>query len=571
MAILNNSNTPIVNFGKIPYKRPWFRHRKFKSRAVEQAINDVVKKMKDRDLAVLFENCWSKSLDDYVLWQDDSKGYPRTFIVPGKFEVLFIRDSTNQVISYTPFAKDDPELAKMILGVINIQAEYLAKDIYSNSFFPPLSSDLPRPYDPWEENDKSYPKPSSAVWQEKFGADNLAAFLKLTYHYWKNTNDSSFLQNEHWVDAMQFAVNVFSEQMRGTMEEFGNEAYLFTRPSRNSSETLLLDGRGAIAKRTGLVKSHFRPSDDASFYPFIIPTNAMISMELLHLKEILDNSDPDTLFHTLDLSSYILNLSREIREAIYKHAVVKHETLGEIMTSDNDTEILENLELLKDVGAHTGYLSQAFWFHDSAEQLRSEFGAANSLFGEAILRLARDRPHVVFDVPPPPSPAPSPAPSTLEHPIISPLGQTSLLTFFIKMASKKTQKLADKAQYIKGVAKEKLGRTIHDEKLVADGTNETLTKQAEMEAAQKVAVNESQKNESTSKNKKDINDDKKPFIVSLKKRNPKVVEKPLTKGSDNESPAKEHGKANPVTHQKMNEIDPMEPESSKLKKEKSKL
>ncbi|CAG8596155.1 10930_t:CDS:2 [Ambispora leptoticha] len=491
MPILNNStanDTAIVNFSKIPYSRPWFRHRKFKSQAIEQAIIEVSKKMKDKDLATLFENCWSNSLDDYVLWQDDSKGYPRTFIVPGKFEVLYIRDSTNQVVSYAPLAKDDPELAKMILGVINMQAEYLAKDIYSNSFFPPPSSNLPRPNDPWEENDKSYPKPSSAVWQEKFAADNLAAFLKLTYHYWKNTNDSSFMQNEHWVNATQLAINVFSEQMRGTMEEFGNEAYLFTRPSRNSSETLLLGGRGSIAKRTGLVKSHFRPSDDASFYPFVIPTNAMISIELLHLKEILDNTDPETLFHTLDLSSHILNLSHEIRTAIYKYAVVKHATFGEVfayevngfgsfnlmddpnvpslislpylgfikaddplykstralimsrwnpywfegeftgvgslhtglgyiwplgltmnvMTSDNDTEILENLELLKNVGAHTGYLSQAFWYHDTEKQLRSEFGAANSLFGEAIFRLARDRPHVLFDVPPPPSPLPPP-------------------------------------------------------------------------------------------------------------------------------------------------------------------
>ncbi|CAG8686285.1 10810_t:CDS:2, partial [Ambispora leptoticha] len=329
MPILENSTTDF-NFNKIPYSRPWFQRRKFKSQIIEQTIIEISKKMKDKDLATLFENCWSHSLDNYVLWQDDSKGYPRTFIASGKLEVLYIRDSTNQIISYTPFAKDDPELAKMILGVINMQAEYLAKDIYSNSFFPPPSSNLPRPYDPWEENDKSYPKPSSAVWQAKYAADNLAAFLKLTYHYWKHTNDPSFMQNEHWVDATQLAINVLFEQMRGTMEEFGNEAYLFTRPSRNSSETLLLGGRGSIASRTGLIKSHFRPSDDASFYPFVIPTNAMISIELLHLKEILDNTDTKTLFHTLDLSSYILNLSREIRAAIYKYAVVKHATFGEV-------------------------------------------------------------------------------------------------------------------------------------------------------------------------------------------------------------------------------------------------
>ncbi|CAG8728477.1 1151_t:CDS:2, partial [Ambispora leptoticha] len=72
-----------------------------------------------------------------------------------------------------------------------------------------------------------------------------------------------------------------------------------------------------------------------------------------------------------------------------------------VMTSENDTEIIESLELLKNVGSHTGYLSQAFWYNDTEKQLGSDFGAANSLFGEAILRLARDQPHVLFDRPPP--------------------------------------------------------------------------------------------------------------------------------------------------------------------------
>ncbi|CAG8574937.1 11845_t:CDS:2 [Ambispora leptoticha] len=120
------------------------------------------------------------------------------------------------------------------------------------------------------------------------------------------------------------------------------------------------------------------------------------------------------------------------------------------------------------------------------------------------------------------------------------------------MNSDKTKRITDEAQYVKGVVKENLGRAIHDEKLISEGTNEKLTKQAEMEAAQKVAVKDPQKEN--------------PSIVSLEKGSPKVIKKSL-----DESPTNEYGKANPVTHQKMKEIDPMEAENSKLKKEESKL
>ncbi|CAG8574156.1 12260_t:CDS:2 [Ambispora gerdemannii] len=70
------------------------------------------------------------------------------------------------------------------------------------------------------------------------------------------------------------------------------------------------------------------------------------------------------------------------------------------MTSDNDEEILQTLELLKEAASRTGYLSQAFWFDDSRSQIRNDFGVANSLFGEAILQLAHTKPHIIFDVPP---------------------------------------------------------------------------------------------------------------------------------------------------------------------------
>lgn len=50
--------------------------------------------------------------------------------------------------------------------------------------------------------------------------------------------------------------------------------YRFRRLDRSASETKSEDGLGEPVKYTGMVKSAFRPSDDATILPFFIPGNA---------------------------------------------------------------------------------------------------------------------------------------------------------------------------------------------------------------------------------------------------------------------------------------------------------
>src|SRR6266542_3877885 len=40
---------------------------------------------------------------------------------------MWLRDSTNQIISYVPYAKDDDKLKKLILGVIYMQAKLITE------------------------------------------------------------------------------------------------------------------------------------------------------------------------------------------------------------------------------------------------------------------------------------------------------------------------------------------------------------------------------------------------------------------------------------------------------------
>lgn len=58
----------------------------------------------------------------------------------------------------------------------------------------------------------------------------------------------------------------------------------------------------------------FRPSDDATTLPFLIPANAMAAVELEHIAEIL--SIPGKVFSDSQLATKARSLAGTIRQAI---------------------------------------------------------------------------------------------------------------------------------------------------------------------------------------------------------------------------------------------------------------
>jgi len=66
------------------------------------------------------------------------------------------------------------------------------------------------------------------------------------------------------------------------------------------------------------------------------------------------------------------------------------------MTSNDDTEIANALVMLKNSSAGTGFLHESFWRDDVTQYTRSWFAWCNSLFGELILTIARERPYLIF-------------------------------------------------------------------------------------------------------------------------------------------------------------------------------
>src|SRR5690606_7101704 len=113
--------------------RPAITKRKFTSLAVEAKIAEVKAKLKDPELAWLFENCYPNTLDTTV-FTGTRDGKPDTFVITGDIDALWLRDSTAQVTPYLPLAKPDEILRLMIRGRIPRNAYSILLDPYPNAF-----------------------------------------------------------------------------------------------------------------------------------------------------------------------------------------------------------------------------------------------------------------------------------------------------------------------------------------------------------------------------------------------------------------------------------------------------
>lgn len=97
--------------------RPPEECRTFNSSIVETVIANITRRMKDKDLARLFENTFPNTLDTTIKWFDDDL----TFVVTGDIDAEWLRDSSNQFKVYLPLIGKDSSLRHLTRGVINLQ------------------------------------------------------------------------------------------------------------------------------------------------------------------------------------------------------------------------------------------------------------------------------------------------------------------------------------------------------------------------------------------------------------------------------------------------------------------
>lgn len=298
-------------------KRPAIEKRHFSSKAVEQLITEVKDAIADPKLKWMFENCYPNTLDTTVKFQMKGKK-PDTFVITGDIEAMWLRDSSAQVWPYLQLLKQDKELQLLVAGLINRQAQCILLDPYANAF-----NDGPKgSY--WETDNTQHM--IKELHERKWEIDSLCYPIRVAYYYWLLTGDMSVFDTD-WHNAMQLVVKTFKEQQR----KDGLGPYSFTRDCDRPTDSQINGGFGAPVKPVGLIVSAFRPSDDATQYGFLIPSNMFAVVSLRQLAEI-----ENKVYGNADFAGQCLELASEVDEAIQKYGVVNHPVAGKIYAFEVD-------------------------------------------------------------------------------------------------------------------------------------------------------------------------------------------------------------------------------------------
>lgn len=456
LSLSNLSFPKSFTINSFQSKRPPVQERKFISEAIEAKIIEMKKAIKDEEFGWMFENCFPNTLDTTVTYKIID-GKPDTFVITGDINAMWLRDSSAQVWPYLNFINDDKNLKNLIAGVINRQTKCILIDPYANAF-------NDGPGDSQWKNDITEMKPE--LHERKWEIDSLCYPIRLAYGYWKMTNDISVF-DDNWKNAMKLILRTFIEQQRKN----GKSPYRFMRTTSWSMDSLPLGGYGNPVNPVGLIVSSFRPSDDATIFSFLVPSNHFAVVSLRQLAEIFNDVINDKSF-----ANECNFLADEVEEALNKFAIAEHLNFGKIfpyevdgfgnklfmddanipsllslpylnivksddeiykntrkflisknnpyyfegkagqgiggphaglgkiwhlsiimrgLTSNDESEIADCITLLKKSHAGTGFMHESFDKDDSTQFSRPWFAWANTLFGEFILKVQKEHPHLL--------------------------------------------------------------------------------------------------------------------------------------------------------------------------------
>ncbi|KAK8002737.1 Lysine biosynthesis regulatory protein LYS14 [Apiospora arundinis] len=309
----------------LSYQRPDPACRTFNSSGVEEIIVRLKGEIFDPDLYRLFENTFPNTLDTAIKWRGvaaNNTAEELCFVITGDINAMWIRDSADQVAPYkSAMTNTTDEIASVFRGVLNMQARYLVISPYCNAFHPPPESGMEpdintHPYQVTPPYDKKL------VFTCNFELDDFAAFLQLGHDYYNATGDVDFFGKFQWIYAIQSIMSASKNLKQPTYGPDGEwvvPEYTFQSETFTASGTLGNHGIGNPVNYTGLIRSPFRPSDDAATYDFSIPANMMMAVYLesnANIMERLPNAPAG-------LAREMRDMAAEIREAVKTWGTVK--------------------------------------------------------------------------------------------------------------------------------------------------------------------------------------------------------------------------------------------------------
>lgn len=298
-------------------QRPARSDRAFVSEEVERVIAEVAARIKDPKLRQMFINCFPNTLDTTVRFKMKD-GAPDTFVITGDIPAMWLRDSSAQLWPYLNLCQADKDLQIMIAGLIRRQADCILLDPYANAFNDgPIGS-------PWESDFTQHM--IKELHERKWEIDSLCYPIRIAYRYWQLTGDASVF-TDTWHKAMELVLRTFREQQR----KDGRGPYSFYRECDKATDSNINNGFGAPVRPVGLIFSAFRPSDDATQYGFLVPSNMFAVTSLRQLAEI-----ESKVLHHDAFAQECRALADEVETALQKYAVVEHPKYGRIYAYEVD-------------------------------------------------------------------------------------------------------------------------------------------------------------------------------------------------------------------------------------------
>ena len=297
----------------IKSQRPAEKERLFRSEAVEKQIEDLRDKLTaiNPKLFWMFQNCFPNTLDTTVHYSN-ADGDDDTFVYTGDIHAMWLRDSAAQVWPYLKYVSQDEPLRHLIRGVIRRQIACILIDPYANAFnIGPTGGE-------WQSDNT---KMKLELHERKYEIDSLCYPLRLAYAYWQQTGDTTIF-DEKWLQAIRAILGVFQDQQNwnGPITN-----YRFTRKTEALHDTRSNSGYGHPGKPCGLIASAFRPSDDSTIFPYLVPSNFFAVSVLRKAAEILNDVNKE-----YGLASDCRRMATQVEEALEKYAVVEHPKYGKI-------------------------------------------------------------------------------------------------------------------------------------------------------------------------------------------------------------------------------------------------
>ncbi|WP_158797478.1 glycoside hydrolase family 125 protein [Pedobacter sp. L105] len=285
--------------------------RRFTSKTIDNVVSDFTAKVKNKEFAWLFNNCFPNSLDTSVAFATVNN-LPDTYVSSGDIDAMWLRDSSAEVWAYLPFLRKDKALKDMVAGVINRQVKFILTDPYASSFFndPTKISEF--------KDDLTSMLPG--VHERKWELDSLCYPIRLSYRYWLQTKDTSHF-DANWQAAMKLILKTFKEQQR----KDNDGPYHFQRTTAWATDNLPMQGFGFPVKPVGLICSSFRPSEDAATFSFHVPSNFFAVLSLRQAAEMIRAVKGDE-----QVAQDMEALALEVRHALQKYAIIDHETYGKV-------------------------------------------------------------------------------------------------------------------------------------------------------------------------------------------------------------------------------------------------